>query len=111
MGCTSTVLQIYSVHYLSLADASVIVFSTPVFVSLMAHVFLGERAGIVGVLTAIFTFAGVVIISRPPMLSGEPMDYNTLVSGSYCHPEYNRVKNISLAYTQSVPELETSLRP
>lgn len=80
MGCTSTILQIYAVDRLNLADASVIVFSSPVFVTLFAHCFLGEKAGMSAVLIAVLTFAGVVVISRPPILTGQShMDEETLV--------------------------------
>lgn len=61
----------------------VITSSTSVFVTLLAHCFIGEKCAIVPILTAILTMAGVIVISRPPMLTGEEQfDTNILVSGS-----------------------------
>lgn len=47
-----------------LADASVVVFSVPVFVSLFARLFLQEPCGPIHILSVALTLAGVVLITR-----------------------------------------------
>ncbi len=53
-----------------MGDALVIANSTPVFVTLFAHYFLGEKCGIVTVVASFFTVIGVVIIAKPPVIFG-----------------------------------------
>jgi drug/metabolite transporter (DMT)-like permease len=81
VGCTSDIFQYYSLQYLSLADSSVIAYSSPIFVTFVAYFVLGEKIGIVSVFTGIMSLIGVIIISRPPMLTGEEsFDESILVS-------------------------------
>ena len=76
-------LQFYSLQYLQVADSMVITSSTSVFVTLLAHCFIGEKCAIVPIITALLTMAGVVVISRPPMLTGkEKFDTDILVRTS-----------------------------
>ena len=53
-----------------LADASVIIFSTPVFVAIFARLFLREPCGFFNVITVFLTLIGVVLITRPTVLFG-----------------------------------------
>lgn len=79
-GCSAITLQFYALQYISMADTAVISFSTPVFVTLIAHLTLGEKCGIVPILTAIGTFCGVAVVTRPPILTGAAdYDSKTLV--------------------------------
>lgn len=64
MGCTSTVCHISSLQYIEMPDASIIAFSCPVFVTLFAHLFLGEKCGITPFIVSLTTLSGVVIITR-----------------------------------------------
>src|SRR5687768_2081200 len=80
-GCTASVLFFFSLTYMEVADVTVISFSTPVFVTLVAFFLLGEKCGIVPVFTALLTLGGVVIIARPPFLTGAAtFDFNLMVS-------------------------------
>ncbi|OXA60250.1 solute carrier family 35 member G1 isoform X2 [Folsomia candida] len=80
LGCWSVILQFYSLLYLEVADSMVITSSTSVFVTLLAHCFIGEKCAIVPIITALLTMAGVVVISRPPMLTGkESFDTDILI--------------------------------
>lgn len=54
-----------------LADASVIVFSTPVFVSIFARLFLREPCSAFHVFTVSLTLFGVLLITRPPFIFGD----------------------------------------
>ncbi|OXA51262.1 hypothetical protein Fcan01_14188 [Folsomia candida] len=73
-------LVFYSLRYITIADSSVISFSTPVWVTLLAHVTLGEACSVMTILAGVLSLAGVLIISRPPMLTGqESWDGDTLI--------------------------------
>ncbi|ODN04298.1 Solute carrier family 35 member G1 [Orchesella cincta] len=69
-GCTAVIFQFYALNYIEIGDVTVISFTTPVFVSILAYFFLGEKLGIVPVLIAFVTLIGIGIIARPPILSG-----------------------------------------
>jgi len=67
-----------------MADSMVISFSTPVFVTLVAHLFLGEKCGILPVVSGVVVLLGVGVITRPPLLTGnEAFDSDNLVMISY----------------------------
>jgi drug/metabolite transporter (DMT)-like permease len=69
---------------MSMGDALTIASSTPIFVAILARVFLGEKCGVITVVASLFTFIGVVAMTRPPMLTGaESFDTQTLVSESW----------------------------
>lgn len=59
-------LSFYAFRHMPLADASVIIFSTPVFVAIFARLFLREACGMFNVITILLTLVGVVLITRPP---------------------------------------------
>lgn len=83
LGGSALILLFYSIKSLSLADALVISSCRPVFVTFMAHVFLGEPCGIFPVFAATLTILGVGVIARPPILTGaEAVDTETMVSSS-----------------------------
>lgn len=80
LGGTALILLFYSIQNLSLADALVISSCRPVFVTFVAHVFLGEPCGVFPVFAALLTIMGVGVIARPPILTGEDsFDTETLV--------------------------------
>lgn len=70
MGTTGLMLSFYAFRHMPLADASVIIFSTPVFVTLFARLFLKEPCGIFNVITVLLTLFGVVLITRPAVIFG-----------------------------------------
>ncbi|XP_055382917.1 solute carrier family 35 member G1 [Condylostylus longicornis] len=71
MGTTGLMLSFYAFRHMPLADASVIIFSTPVFVAIFARLFLKEPCGLFNILTIILTLVGVVLITRPPFIFGD----------------------------------------
>ncbi|XP_021958875.2 solute carrier family 35 member G1 isoform X2 [Folsomia candida] len=74
-GCSSIIFRFYSLEYITLADASVVSFSSPVLVAILAHFCLGEKCSVVSICVAILTVLGVMVIARPPLLtSGTPDD-------------------------------------
>jgi drug/metabolite transporter (DMT)-like permease len=64
------VFLIYALQYLNIADAIVISTSAPVFVSILAYAFLKEKCGVLSIITAIVTLVGVIIIAKPPIITG-----------------------------------------
>ncbi|XP_015423957.1 PREDICTED: solute carrier family 35 member G1-like [Myotis davidii] len=80
LGSTGMILLYYAFHTTSLANATVVSFSCPVFTSLFACVFLKEKYSLWDVLFTAFAIAGVILSVRPPFLFGP----NTAkVTGSY----------------------------
>ena len=73
-GCTSLLLQFYAFQHMPLADASVIVFSAPVFVAVFARLFLREPCGAFQACLILLTLMGVLLITRPPFLFGSLTD-------------------------------------
>lgn len=70
VGTSGLMLSFYAFRHMPLADASVIIFSTPVFVSIFARLFLKEPCGLFNVLTVLLTLIGVVLITRPAAIFG-----------------------------------------
>ncbi|CAL8104295.1 unnamed protein product [Orchesella dallaii] len=83
LGSSSVILRYYSLQYLTIGDTSVISYATPVLVTVLAHFFLGEKCGIFSILIAIITLCGVVIVTKPPILTGaEELDTNILIGSA-----------------------------
>lgn len=73
-GTAALMLSFYAFRHMPLADASVIVFSVPVFTGIFARMFLKEPCGLFNVFSVILTLIGVVFITRPPVLFGSTVD-------------------------------------
>ncbi|KFB43565.1 AGAP001214-PA-like protein [Anopheles sinensis] len=71
VGTTGLMLSFYAFRHMPLADASVIIFSTPVFVAIFARLFLREACGMFNIITIFLTLIGVVLITKPPFLFGD----------------------------------------
>ena len=73
--------RFYALKYLSVADLAVISYSGPVFVMVLAYFLLDEKCGLVPILVALLTCVGVLVIVRPPIITGnESFDSTTIVS-------------------------------
>ncbi|RZF47297.1 hypothetical protein LSTR_LSTR009788 [Laodelphax striatellus] len=70
VGTTGLMLSFYAFRHMPLADASVVVFSVPVFVAIFARIFLKEPCGLFNVLTICLTLIGMILITRPPFIFG-----------------------------------------
>ncbi|XP_054839041.1 solute carrier family 35 member G1-like [Eublepharis macularius] len=70
LGSGAMILLYYAFQVMPLADATVITFSSPVFTSLLAWIFLKEKYSPWDLLFTLFTITGVVLIARPPFLFG-----------------------------------------
>lgn len=87
VGSNAMILLFYAVQQMPLADAIVIMFSNPVFTSLLAWIFLKERCTIWDCVFTVFTVTGVILIARPPFIFGEQLhgiegDYTNHVKGA-----------------------------
>ncbi len=67
------------------ADSTVIAFSSPVFVVIVAWICLGEKCGVIPILCSFSVLIGVGIITRPPWITGEKeFDTELLVCWNKC---------------------------
>ncbi|KAK5850868.1 hypothetical protein PBY51_001707 [Eleginops maclovinus] len=80
IGSNAMILLFYAVQQMPLADATVIMFSNPVFTSILAWIFLKERCTIWDCVFTVFTITGVLLIARPPFLFG---DHRRSIEGNY----------------------------
>lgn len=76
VGATGLMLSFYAFRHMPLADASVIVFSVPVFVCIFAYIFLKEPCGVFNIITIVLSLIGVILIKRPTFIFGK--DYSEL---------------------------------
>ncbi|KAM4851646.1 solute carrier family 35 member G1 [Thomomys bottae] len=88
LGSTAMILMYYAFQKTSLADATVIAFSCPVFTSLFACIFLKEKYSLWDVFFTLFTITGVILIVRPPFLfgsstTGKEKDYSGHLQGTF----------------------------
>ncbi|GFS84169.1 solute carrier family 35 member G1 [Nephila pilipes] len=63
-GSTNLYLNFMAYRYLPLGEASVIIFSVPVFVPILAKIFLQEPCGMVQAVPALLTVIGLAIMSE-----------------------------------------------
>ncbi|XP_074475102.1 solute carrier family 35 member G1 [Sebastes fasciatus] len=91
IGSNAMIMLYYAVQQMPLADATVIMFSNPVFTSILAWIFLKERCTIWDCVFTVFTIAGVLLIARPPFLFG---DHQRGIEGNYT----NHIKGTIAAF-------------
>lgn len=74
-------LSVAAFRYISAADLRTVISAVVIAVFLFGWLFLGEKCGVVPIVTAIVAVCGIGIMTRPPILTGkEEFDQNTLVS-------------------------------
>ncbi|OQV14418.1 putative Solute carrier family 35 member G1 [Hypsibius exemplaris] len=78
VGAASTYCKYFALRKLPLADASVILFSSPVFVSVMARIFLKEPFRWVHGGAIAVSLGGCILVSRPTFIFGSAA-YNPTV--------------------------------
>ncbi|ODM99921.1 Solute carrier family 35 member G1 [Orchesella cincta] len=77
VGGTTLVMLFYSFRLLPLGDAATIIFSSPVFVMIMSHIWLREPCGFYRTFIVFFLVTGVVFITKPPFLFTSPEEKET----------------------------------
>ena len=73
-GTLALCCQFYAFQHLPLADATVIVFSSPIFTGVLSHFLLGEEWGLFDALATLLCFTGVVLIARPTFLFARQLE-------------------------------------
>lgn len=89
VGTTGLMLSFYAFRHMSLADSSVIIFSTPVFVAVFARMFLKESCGLFNVLTIALTLLGILLITRPKAIFGDLFAHEMEQHGISSNNDYN----------------------
>ncbi|KAF7653500.1 hypothetical protein LDENG_00082180 [Lucifuga dentata] len=95
LGSNAMIMLYYAVQQMPLADATVILFSNPVFTSLLAWIFLKERCTIWDCFFTVFTLTGVILIARPPFLFGKRPHG---IEGNYS----NHIKGTAAAFAGAI---------
>lgn len=70
LGAAAMSLYFYGLGRIPLGDASLLIKSQPLFVTLLAPILLGERAGIMVVVALVCSVAGAALILRPELAVG-----------------------------------------
>jgi drug/metabolite transporter (DMT)-like permease len=70
VGFVALFAEFYAIVHLPLADATVILFTHPAVVALLAWAVLGERLGAVGIGAVALSLTGVAVVCRPAFLFG-----------------------------------------
>ena len=83
LGTTGLMLSFYAIRNMPLADASVIIFSVPVFVAVFAYIFLKEPCGWFNIITIGLTLTGVILITRPTFIFGSKFSSSIVDDGDY----------------------------
>ena len=91
----------FAVQNMPLAEASVIHFSSPAFVGIMAFVLLRESCGVFEILVTMATFTGVVLIAQPAFLfdtSAASTTMATITTPNAIRTEFDEM-NMTLTFT------------
>lgn len=70
VGFAALFAEFYAIVHLPLADATVILFTHPAVVALLAWAVLGERIGLRGLLAVGVSLTGVAVVCRPAFIFG-----------------------------------------
>jgi drug/metabolite transporter (DMT)-like permease len=69
-GATSLYFRYCALHYLPLADATVIILSMPIFVCIFARIFLKEPCGIFHCIALVATLTGIAFTTKLAIIFG-----------------------------------------
>ena len=69
-GAFAQMLGFYAVSILSMADANVYMMTSPVFVFILARIWLGDPVDYVDVISAVVCIIGVMFVSKPSAIFG-----------------------------------------
>ncbi|KXJ17776.1 solute carrier family 35 member G1 [Exaiptasia diaphana] len=73
-GTFALCCQFYAFQHMPLADATVIVFSSPIFTGILAYFILGESWGLFNFLGTTLCFIGIILIARPTFMFPREVD-------------------------------------
>lgn len=95
LGTTSMALGFYAVTHLPLADATSIGFTTPLFVLVVAALFLGEKVRWRRWSATAVGFVGVVVMMRPGQAAFDPVMLLALAGAALTAGAVSVVKNLT----------------
>lgn len=91
-------LYLYTVARLPLFDAVALYYTGPLFVTLFSAIFLGDKLTVENAVTSVLCMSGMILISRPTFIFGDPDDDDDESQGDEEEEEYkNRGFNVALA--------------
>lgn len=70
IGTIGTCCKFYAIQNMNIGDASAILFSSPLITAILAAILLKEKFTIFNLVATIVSFAGVVLVARPPFIFG-----------------------------------------
>ena len=74
LGVSNVLIRYYAVQNMPLGDATVLAFTSPVFVAVFAKLILKERLHWIYGVLLVLSLAGVTMIARPTFIFGHPDD-------------------------------------
>ena len=89
------VLNFWAMTLLTLSDASVLIFTSPIWTLLMASFFLGEKQTTMDYVATICCVVGIILVARPTFVFGASDD----IDGG---TESNRLFGVVVALTGSI---------
>lgn len=81
-GTTSMLCTFYALTHMPLADATALLNTTPLWIAGLAWLTLGERPSRAVLLALGVAFAGVLLIERPGLATGQPAGLVALLAGA-----------------------------
>ncbi|XP_076311681.1 solute carrier family 35 member G1-like [Tachypleus tridentatus] len=88
-------LRYSALHYIPVAEASVIIFSYPILVSVIARVVLKEPIGLLQIISAMLTVVGVALVSRFPLEIQQTKEFNNKTLS-------DRTFGVSMAFASTI---------
>ncbi|CAG7725061.1 unnamed protein product [Allacma fusca] len=83
LGSVALVMSFASIHWIPLADAATVIFTSPVFVSIFACICLSEMCGWFDVAMIALTLIGVLLVSKPSFNFINTGSW-TSIGGTFC---------------------------
>lgn len=71
-GTSGMLTRLYAVQNMPLGDATVLMFTTPIFVAIFGRIFLKEPLHRMYIFLLLLCLAGVILIARPSFIFGHP---------------------------------------
>jgi drug/metabolite transporter (DMT)-like permease len=78
----SVICRSFALMFIPFGDMAVIVFSSPVVTTILAHFIVGEQLSCIFILIAVYTLFGVGLITKPPFITGSESYSTDTIIGS-----------------------------
>ncbi|KAJ3964649.1 hypothetical protein EV361DRAFT_941717 [Lentinula raphanica] len=109
----------FSLKYLTLSDATVLTFLSPLCTAVAGALFLGEKVGKKEIFAGVFSLIGVIFIARPtslfghhvPSINGTMIMMSSNASTTSLLEPGTRVANITTFHNSTLTDLHVSMAP